>query len=174
MGESFPVAKQKESTVWAGTINLNGYVSVETTAQAEECVVARMAKLAEDAQNNKSNTQRYIHKCTKYYTPAIMAISASLAVVPAALKVHNRNEWYHLALVVLVSACPWALILSTPVATFCALSKAATSGLLIKGAEYLETLAKIKIMAFDKTGTITKGEFIVEDFQSFLDNGCKH
>lgn len=97
---------------------------------------------------------------------AIIIISASLAVVPFALKLDNKRHWLHLALVVLVSACPCALILSTPVATFCALSKAATSGLLIKGGEYLETLSKIKIMAFDKTGTITRGEFVVTDFHS--------
>ncbi|KAJ8562398.1 hypothetical protein K7X08_011689 [Anisodus acutangulus] len=168
-GESFPVSKQKDSTVWAGTTNLNGYISVKTTALAEDCAVARMAKLVEDAQNKKSKTQRYIDKCAKYYTPVIVAISACLAIVPTALRVHNRNEWYRLALVALVSACPCALVLSTPVAMCCALSKAATSGLLFKGAEYLETLAKIKIMAFDKTGTITRGEFAVTEFRSLID-----
>uniref|UniRef100_A0A5B7BAC5 HMA domain-containing protein n=1 Tax=Davidia involucrata TaxID=16924 RepID=A0A5B7BAC5_DAVIN len=127
-GESFPVSKQKESTVWAGTINLNGYISVKTSALAKDCVVARMAKLVEEAQNNKSKTQRFIDNCAKYYTPAIVFISACLVVIPAALRVHNQNQWFHLALVVLVSACPCALILSTPVATFCALSKAATLG----------------------------------------------
>ncbi|CAL5376698.1 unnamed protein product [Camellia sinensis] len=238
-GESFPVSKQHDSTVWAGTINLNDrkyacgwatgawnrerewagkrtvkresekegrgrtneegsqwcggtdereedvkiclttpgvalsvlcYVSVRTTALAEECVVARMAKLVEEAQNNKSKTQRFIDKCAKFYTPAVVAISAGLAVVPAILRLQNQNEWFHLALVVLVSACPCALILSTPVATFCALSKAATSGLLIKGGEYLETLSKIKIITFDKTGTITRGEFLVTKFQSVSDD----
>lgn len=168
-GESFPVSKQKDSTVWAGTTNLNGYISVKTTALAEDCAVARMAKLVEDAQNKKSKTQRYIDKCAKYYTPAIVAIAACLAIVPTALKVHNRKEWYRLALVALVSACPCALVLSTPVAMCCALSKAATSGLLFKGAEYLETLAKIKIMAFDKTGTITRGEFAMVEFRSLID-----
>lgn len=169
-GESFPVSKQIDSTVWAGTINLNGYVSVSTTALAADCVVARMANLVEEAQNNKSQTQRFIDECANYYTPIIVVMSACLAIIPAALRVHNLNEWYHLALVVLVSACPCALILSTPVATFCALSNAATSGLLVKGAEYLETLAKVKIMAFDKTGTITKGEFVVADFKALLDD----
>ncbi|XP_073043852.1 cadmium/zinc-transporting ATPase HMA3-like isoform X1 [Primulina eburnea] len=169
-GESFPVAKQKDSTVWAGTINVNGYISIKTTAVAEDCVVARMAKLVEEAQKNKSRTQRFIDKCAKYYTPAIVVISASLAVVPLAFRVHNKREWYHLALVVLVSGCPCALLLSTPVAMFCALSKAATLGVLIKGAENLEILARIKIMAFDKTGTITRGEFLVADVRSLQDD----
>lgn len=102
----------------------------------------------------------------EFCSAAVLVIAILVAVIPAAMKVHNIDQWYHLALVVLVSACPCGLILSTPVATFCALSKAATSGLLIKGGDYLETLAKIKTMAFDKTGTITRGEFVVSDFRS--------
>ncbi|CAH2077511.1 unnamed protein product [Thlaspi arvense] len=164
-GEAFPVAKLRDSTVWAGTINLNGYITVKTTALAEDCVVAKMAKLVEEAQNSKTETQRFIDECSKYYTPAVIIISICFAVIPYALKVHNPKHWFHLALVVLVSACPCGLILSTPVATFCALTKAATSGLLIKGADCLETLAKIKTVAFDKTGTITRGEFVVMDFK---------
>ncbi|CDY30170.1 BnaA03g50000D [Brassica napus] len=165
-GEAFPVPKLRDSTVWAGTINLNGYITVKTTSLAEDCVVAKMAKLVEEAQNSKTETQRFIDQCSKYYTPAIIIISLCFVVIPFALKAHNMKHWLHLALVVLVSACPCGLILSTPVATFCALTKAATSGLLIKGADYLETLAKIKTVAFDKTGTITRGEFIVTDFKS--------
>ncbi|KAL8040026.1 hypothetical protein ABFX02_10G073900 [Erythranthe guttata] len=169
-GESFPVAKQIDDVVWASTINLNGYITVKTTAIADDCVVARMAKLVEDSQNNKSKTQRVIDKCAKYYTPAIVVISASLAIVPLLLHVQDTKKWYHLALVVLVSGCPCSLLLSTPVAMFCALSKAAGDGVLFKGAEHLETLARIKIMAFDKTGTITRGEFVVSDFKSLHDN----
>ncbi|KAK2646417.1 hypothetical protein Ddye_021612 [Dipteronia dyeriana] len=169
-GESYPASKQKDSTLWAGTINLNGYIRLKTTALAEDCVVAKMAKLVEEAQNSKSKTQKLIDKCAQYYTPAVIVISACLVVIPAALRLPNRNHWFHLALVVLVSACPCALILSTPVVTFCALTKAATSGLLIKGGDYLEILAQIKVMAFDKTGTITRGEFVVLDFQSLRED----
>ncbi|TYI79166.1 hypothetical protein E1A91_D05G003300v1 [Gossypium mustelinum] len=168
-GESLPVSKQKDSTVWAGTINLNGYISVKTTAVAEDCVVAKMAKLVEEAQNSKSTTQRFIDKCAQFYTPAIIVVSVAIAVIPAAFRVHNLRHWFHLALVVLVSACPCALILSTPVASFCTLTKAATSGLLVKGGDYLEILSNIKITAFDKTGTLTRGEFVrVSQVQSAL------
>ncbi|XP_008451404.1 putative inactive cadmium/zinc-transporting ATPase HMA3 isoform X1 [Cucumis melo] len=169
-GETFPVTKQKDSLVWAGTINLNGYVSVQTTVVAEDCVVAKMAELVEEAQKNKSKTQTFIDECAKYYTPAVIIISACLAAIPAALRVHNLSHWLHLALVVLVSACPCALILSTPVAAFCALTKAAMAGVLIKGGNHLEVLAKIKVMAFDKTGTITRGEFVVTHFQALRDD----
>ncbi|CAA7022223.1 unnamed protein product [Microthlaspi erraticum] len=165
-GEAFPVPKQRDSSVWAGTMNLNGYISVKTTALASDCVVAKMAKLVEEAQSSKTKSQRLIDKCCQYYTPVIIIVSACFAIVPAIMKVHNLHHWFHLALVVLVSACPCGLILSTPVATFCALTKAATSGLLIKSADYLDTLSKIKIAAFDKTGTITRGEFIVVEFKS--------
>lgn len=129
-----------------------------------------MAKLVEEAQNSKSRTQRFIDKCSQYYTPAVIFISACLAVIPIALGVSNHKHWFHLALVVLVSACPCALILSTPVVTYCALTKAATSGLLIKGGDYLETLAKVKFMAFDKTGTITRGEFVMSEFQPLTED----
>ncbi|KAF5790860.1 putative hydrolase [Helianthus annuus] len=169
-GESFPVSKQVDSNVWAGTVNLNGYITVKTTTLAEACVVAKMAKLVEEAQSNKSKTQRYVDKFAKYYTPAVCVVAACLAGIPAALRVQDVEKWYHLALVVLVSACPCALILSTPVAAFCALSKAATSGLLVKGAEYLETLSTVKSICFDKTGTITKGEFSVSNFHPLINS----
>lgn len=94
----------------------------------------------------------------------VVLISASIAVVPAAIGVADIEPWFHLAIVVLLSGCPCALILSTPVAIFCALTKAAISGLLLKGGDYLETLSGIKTVAFDKTGTITRGEFSVTDF----------
>ncbi|MBA0806573.1 hypothetical protein Gohar_022445, partial [Gossypium harknessii] len=96
----------------------------------------------------------------------IIVVSVAIAVIPAAFRVHNLRQWFHLALVVLVSACPCALILSTPVASFCTLTKAATSGLLVKGGDYLEILSNIKITAFDKTGTLTRGEFVVTNFRS--------
>lgn len=96
----------------------------------------------------------------------VVLISAGVAVIPVLINVSDRTRWFHLALVVLVSACPCALIISTPVTIFCALSKAATTGLLFKGGDYLELLAKVKTVAFDKTGTLTRGEFIVTSFQS--------
>ncbi|KHN45233.1 putative inactive cadmium/zinc-transporting ATPase HMA3 isoform X1 [Glycine soja] len=169
-GESLPVTKELDSVVWAGTINVNGYISVKTTVLAKDTVVARMSKLVEEASSRKSRTQRFIDHFAKYYIPAVVLISASIAVVPAALKVPNIKPWFHLAIVVLLSACPCALILSTPVAIFCALTKAAISGLLLKGGDYIETLSGIKTVAFDKTGTITRGEFTVTDFSVSVDD----
>ncbi|CAL9242919.1 unnamed protein product [Arabidopsis halleri] len=169
-GESFPVSKQRDSTVLAATINLNGYIKVKTTALARDCVVAKMTKLVEEAQKSQTKTQRFIDKCSRYYTPAVVVLAACFAVIPVLLKLQDLSHWFHLALVVLVSGCPCGLILSTPIATFCALTKAAMSGFLIKTGDCLETLAKIKIVAFDKTGTITKAEFMVSDFRSLSHN----
>ncbi|XP_027338725.1 putative inactive cadmium/zinc-transporting ATPase HMA3 [Abrus precatorius] len=168
-GESFPVTKELDSLVWAGTINLNGYISVKTTVLAKDTMVARMSKLVEEASSRKSRTQRFIDNFARYYIPAVVLISASIAVVPAALRVPDITPWFHLAIVVLLSACPCALILSTPVAIFCALTKAAISGLLFKGGDYIETLSGIKTVAIDKTGTITRGEFTVTDFSVVQD-----
>lgn len=96
----------------------------------------------------------------------MVTIAAGVAVVPLLMRADNTKRWFRLALVLLVSACPCALVLSTPVATFCALLKAARTGLLIKGGDVLENLAGIKVVAVDKTGTLTKGEFTVMDFRS--------
>ncbi|CAL9095456.1 unnamed protein product [Musa textilis] len=165
-GESFPVAKQANSLVWAGTLNIDGYISVRTTSLSENSAVAKMTRLVEEAQSSRSRTQRLIDSCTKYYTPAVVIVASGVALIPFLMRVSNTRSWFQLALVLLVSACPCALVLSTPVATFCALLKAASTGLLIKGGDVLEALAKIRVVAFDKTGTITKGEFTVVEFES--------
>lgn len=166
---------------------------------ADNSAVAKMARLVEEAQNSRSETQRLIDTCAKYYTPgkllnrfrhwvgskkliswfsfltvfhdcsapaAVIVMAAAVAVTPVIVRAHNLRHWFQLALVLLVSACPCALVLSTPVATFCALLKAARTGLLIKGGDVLESLAGIKVVAFDKTGTITSGEFSVAEFRA--------
>ncbi|XP_066393551.1 cadmium/zinc-transporting ATPase HMA3-like [Miscanthus floridulus] len=163
-GESFPVPKLPPSEVWAGTMNLDGYIAVRTTTLADNSTVARMQRLVEAAQNSRSKTQRLVDSCAKYYTPAVVVLAASVALVPLLLRAQDLKRWFQLALVVLVSACPCALVLSTPIATFCALLRAARMGVLIKGGDVLESLGEIRVAAFDKTGTITKGEFSIDGF----------
>ncbi|CAN6180458.1 unnamed protein product [Urochloa humidicola] len=163
-GESFPVPKQPPAVVWAGTINLDGYIAVRTSALAENSTVAKMERLVEAAQNSRSKTQRLIDTCAKYYTPAVVVLAASVALVPLLLAAEDMKRWFRLALVLLMSACPCALVLSTPVVTFCALLRAARMGVLIKGGDILEALGEIRVAAFDKTGTITKGEFNIDGF----------
>ncbi|CAN6213593.1 unnamed protein product [Urochloa humidicola] len=136
-GESFPVPKQPPAEVWAGTINLDGYIAVRTTALAENSTVAKMERLVEAAQNSRSKTQRLIDTCAKYYTPAVVVLAVSVALIPLLMGAKDMKRWFRLALVLLVSACPCALVLSTPVVTFCALLRAARMGFLIKGGDIL-------------------------------------
>ncbi|XP_047080323.1 cadmium/zinc-transporting ATPase HMA3-like [Lolium rigidum] len=164
-GESYPVPKQPQSEVWAGTLNLDGYIAVRTTALAENSTVAKMEKLVEEAQNSRSKTQRLIDSCAKYYTPAVVVLGAGVALLPLLLGAGDPERWFRLSLVLLVSACPCALVLSTPVATFCALLTAARMGILVKGGDILESLGEITAVAFDKTGTITRGEFTIDAFR---------
>ncbi|KAM0904339.1 hypothetical protein ACQ4PT_018054 [Festuca glaucescens] len=164
-GESYPVPKQPQSEVWAGTLNLDGYIAVRTTALAENSTVAKMEKLVEEAQNSRSKTQRLIDSCAKYYTPAVVVLGAGVALLPLLLGAGDPERWFRLSLVLLVSACPCALVLSTPVATFCALLTAARMGILVKGGDILESLGEITAVAFDKTGTITRGEFSIDAFR---------
>jgi Zn2+/Cd2+-exporting ATPase len=100
----------------------------------------------------------------------VVVLGASVVIVPLLLKAQDMERWFRLALVLLVSACPCALVLSTPVATFCALLRAARMGVLVKGGDILESLGEIKVAAFDKTGTITKGEFTIDGFHVFEDS----
>ncbi|KAJ7553988.1 hypothetical protein O6H91_06G121500 [Diphasiastrum complanatum] len=160
-GESRPVEKDVGSHVWAGTVNLSGFISVETTALSEDSAVSRMVKLVEEAQGKHSHTEQVVERFAKYYTPVLVAASAAIAVTPLAAHVHNERHWLYLAVVLLVVACPCALVISTPVTTSCGITQAAREGLIIKGGNFLEVLGKLKIIAVDKTGTLTEGHFAV-------------
>ncbi|THU74773.1 hypothetical protein C4D60_Mb04t36960 [Musa balbisiana] len=143
---------------------------VVTVAVAEDSAVARMVKLVEDAQNRRSNMEEFIEQFAKYYTPGVFLVAAGTAIIPWILGVHPLRQWIYLALVLLVIACPCALVISTPVAKACGLSAAAKMGLIFKGGNYLEALAKVKAMAFDKTGTLTEGAFEVVEVQCWEPN----
>ncbi|XP_010919016.1 cadmium/zinc-transporting ATPase HMA2 [Elaeis guineensis] len=164
-GEFMPVDKEVGSKVWAGSVVLTGFINVATKALEEDSAVARMVKLVEDAQSQRSNIEAFIEKFAKYYTPGVVLIAAGIAVVPWVLSFQDVHHWIYLSLVLLVVACPCALVISTPVAKVCGLSAAAKMGLIIKGGNHLEALAKIKAIAFDKTGTLTEGAFEVVDMQ---------
>lgn len=168
-GESLPVEKEVGASVWAGTMNLTGYLSVKTVALAEESTMARMAKLVEEAQSQRSSTEEFVQKFAKYYTPVIVLTAIAMTLAPLIDHSLGFRKWVYKALVVLVTACPCALVISTPVATACGLAHAAKTGLLIKGGRYLEALGKLKAIAFDKTGTLTEGIFRVVDVK-FVDS----
>lgn len=155
-GESIPVEKGVGSTVFAGTMNENGAVEIEVTSSKNDTTLARIIKAVKAAQAEKSPTQRFVDTFAKYYTPSIVSIAILVVVVPVLLG-QPFMIWLYRSLVLLVIACPCALVISTPVTVVSGLTAATRSGILIKGGSYLEQGYKLRVMALDKTGTLTEG-----------------
>jgi len=169
-GESVPVEKTVGSKVSSGTVNQNGYLEVKTTSDSTTSTVSKVAQLVQEAQTGSARTEVAINRFAKYYTPAVVILAALVFVIPAILGAAGVGtysqeliEWGRRALVLLVIACPCALVMSTPIAIVCSITAAARKGALIKGGVHLETLAQLKVLAFDKTGTLTEGKFQVVD-----------
>jgi Zn2+/Cd2+-exporting ATPase len=164
-GESLPVDKTTGDTVFAGTINQAGSFDYRVTAAASNTTLARIIHAVEEAQGSKAPTQRFVDQFARVYTPIVFAIALAVAVVPPLLFGGPWHEWVYKALVMLVIACPCALVISTPVTIVSALAAAARKGILIKGGAYLEQGRKLSRLALDKTGTITHGKPVQTEFE---------
>jgi Cd2+/Zn2+-exporting ATPase len=164
-GESLPVSKQIGAPVFAGTINGNSAFDYRVTALQQASTLSRIVKSVQQAQGQRAPTQRFVDQFARYYIPAVVAIAILVAVLPPLLAGAPFTPWLYKALVLLVIACPCALVISTPVTIVSGLAAAARQGILIKGGVYLEQGRLLRALALDKTGTITHGTPVVTDVQ---------
>lgn len=162
-GESIPVEKTEGDSVFAGSINERGSFEFRVIAEVNETLIAKIIKAVQQAQSERAPTQRFVDQFAKYYTPIMVLLAILVATMPSLLFGAPFYPWFYKALVLLVIACPCALVISTPVTIVSGLAAGAKHGVLIKGGTYLELGHKIKAIAFDKTGTLTIGKPQVTD-----------
>lgn len=162
-GESMPVSKKTGDAIFAGTLNERGSFEFKVTANPGDTLLAKIVRIVQKAQSERAPTQRFVDQFAKYYTPAMVIVAILIATLPPLVLSTAFLPWFYKALVLLVIACPCALVISTPVTVVSGLTAAARHGILIKGGVYLETGHKLKAIAFDKTGTLTYGKPVVTD-----------
>jgi Cd2+/Zn2+-exporting ATPase len=162
-GESQPVSKAAGDEVYAGTINGDGALAFQTTKRAADTTLARIVHLVEEAHTRRAPSEQWVEKFARVYTPAMLALAVLIAVLPPLLFGGAWGTWVYEALVILVIACPCALVISTPVSIVAGLTAAARGGVLIKGGASLEAPARLRVIAFDKTGTLTHGHPTVQE-----------
>ena len=166
-GESLPRDVQPGDAILSGCINVNGLITVEVTKEFGESTVNQILELVESASSKKSQSERFITRFSRYYTPIVVILAILLATIPPLLITGARwSDWTYRALAFLVVSCPCALVLSIPLSFFSGIGGASRRGILIKGANHLEDLAKTKTIVFDKTGTLTKGVFKVQEVKA--------
>lgn len=166
-GEVMPQTIGPGDTIYSGSINLTGVVEAKVTALYKDSTVSRIMDMVEAAQENRAESESFINKFSRYYSPAIAIIALLVMVVPPITFAPGADEtWLYRGLVVLIAACPAGLMLSTPVAFLGGVASAARQGILVKGGNYLEDLARTDTFIFDKTGTLTEGVFRVKEIRA--------
>lgn len=161
-GESLPVEKAVGDTILAGTIVTDGVVEAQATALAADSTLARIAGAIQQAQSQRAPTQRFVDKFSSIYTPAMMLLALAVAVIGPLVTADGWLAWTYRALVLLVIACPCALVISTPVTVVSGLAAAARRGIVVKGGVYLESGRRLRALALDKTGTLTAGRPVLD------------
>ena len=163
-GESVPRVVEVGSDILSGCININGVITAEVTKEFGESTVSKILDLVENASSKKSNSEQFITKFARYYTPVVVIIAVFLAIIPPlVIDGATFSDWIYRALAFLVVSCPCALVISIPLSFFGGIGGASKKGVLVKGSNYLEALAETEIVVFDKTGTLTKGVFNVQE-----------
>jgi len=166
-GESVPREVGVGDEILSGCINMNGVLTVEVIKSYEDSTVAKILDLVENASSRKSRSEKFITRFAQIYTPVVVIIAALLALIPPlVLPEATFSDWVYRALTFLVVSCPCALVISIPLSFFGGIGGASASGILVKGSNYLEALAKAEVVVFDKTGTLTKGVFKVQEIHS--------
>ena len=166
-GESLPRNVKKDDEILSGSINLNSILKIKVTKEYNESTVSRILDLVENASSKKSKSENFITKFAHYYTPIVVFIALILAVIPPIIiKEATFSQWIYKALSFLVVSCPCALVISIPLSFFGGIGGASKMGILIKGSNYLEQLAKTEIIVFDKTGTLTEGVFDIQKIEA--------
>lgn len=166
-GESLPKDKIVGDAVYAGTINMNGYLEIKVTKTSKDSTISKIVELVSSAQKSKTQAEEFIDKFAKYYTPGVAIVALFIFAIPVVLFNGDVSVWLERAITLLVIACPCALVIATPVTVTAALGGASKRGILIKGGKFLELLGKVKAIAFDKTGTLTIGKPVVTDIVTF-------
>lgn len=162
-GESMLRQVSKDTEVYSGSINIDGVLQIRVTKAFTDSTVNRILELVESANKQKANTEKFITKFAKYYTPAVVGAAGVLAIIPPIIFGDSFFDWFYKAAIFLVVSCPCGLVISVPLGYFGGIGGASKSGILVKGGNYLEILKKASIVVMDKTGTITKGKFEVTD-----------
>jgi Cd2+/Zn2+-exporting ATPase len=162
-GESVPILREPGDEVYAGTVNGDGALEVEASGPLGDALISRVIARVREAQAGKAPVERRLARFASWYTPLVVAVALAVMLAPPLLHLMTGQPaewvaWFSRALVVLVIACPCALVIATPVAVVSALASAARRGVLVKGGQYLEEVGRLRVLAFDKTGTLTRGE----------------
>ena len=161
-GESVPRKVDEGSEIISGCVNGSGTLTVEVTKEFDDSTVAKILELVENASSKKAKVENFITKFARYYTPIVVIAAVVLAILPPIILGGNWASWIKRACIFLVISCPCALVISVPLSFFGGIGAASKNGILIKGSNYIEALSEMKVIVFDKTGTITKGEFKVQ------------
>jgi Zn2+/Cd2+-exporting ATPase len=173
-GEPLPKDKHAGDKIFAGTLNMQGYLEARVLKTAKDTTLAKIIETTFAATKTKAETQKFIETFAGYYTPSIIAVAALLVIVPTLVFSQPFNPWFEQAITILVIACPCALVISTPISIYAAIGNASSKGALVKGGKYIEAIGRVKAVAMDKTRTLTYGKPKVTDVLPFGETTREH